>query len=285
MICAIRTSLRSCLHRLVGTSQRTVNLLLIKLLMVPLLLCGVTLAGRRWGQNLAGWLGSFPIVAGPILLILAIENGNDFGARAAQHALAGIAAAMVFYVGYARLADRFLWPTTLAAALAMWAVAIAVLQTLPPLLPVAAGVAVAALLAAPRVMGSRVAPATRFAPHPLELPARMALGAALTLLTSALGARLGPDASGYAALFPIVGAVVASFNHATHEARAAGAFLAGMNRGMWSVATFCLTLALALPHWSLSTSFGAAFAGTVVTHAATRPGASWRFSVRPRRAQ
>ena len=63
-------------------------MILLKLLLVPLLLAAVTLAGRRWGQSVAGWLGSFPIVAGPILLILSIENGAGFGARAAQMAMA-----------------------------------------------------------------------------------------------------------------------------------------------------------------------------------------------------
>ena len=247
------------------------NLLAIKLLGVPLLLALVTMAGRRWGQNLAGWLGSFPIVAGPILLILAIENGNAFGARSAQMSLAGIAAAMVFYVAYARLADRFGWVATLLLALAAWVGAVGALQLLPPVLPIAAAVALASLLASPRAMGPRPAPSASLAPHPLELPARMAFGAGLTVLTSALGARLGPEASGYAALFPIVGAVVASFNHATHEARAAGAFLAGMTRGMWSVGTFCLTLALALPRWPIGVAFTVALAATVATHAVMRP--------------
>ncbi len=257
------------------------SLLLVKLLLVPLLLAIVTMAGRRWGQNLAGWLGSFPIVAGPILLILAIENGNAFGARAAQMSLAGIAAAMVFYVAYARLADRLGWGVTLALSLALWALAAGALQLLPQQLPWAAAVALLSLLLAPRAMGTRPAPSAGFAPHPLELPARMGLGAALTVCTSALGARLGPEISGYAALFPIVGAVVASFNHATHEARAAGAFLAGMTRGMWSVGTFCLTLALALPHWPIAVAFGVAVAGTVATHALMRPRARPRPLVEP----
>jgi hypothetical protein len=99
----------------------------------------------------------------------------------------------------------------------------------------------------------------------------MVVGAALTVTTSALGARLGPDASGYAALFPVIGAVVAAFNHATHGARAAGAFLFGMTRGMWSVGTFCLTLVLALPRLPLALAFSIAVAGTVATHAIMRP--------------
>jgi len=131
------------------------SLLALKLLLVPLLIAAVTLAGRRWGQNLAGWLGSFPIVAGPILLILAIENGNAFGARAAQMSLAGIAAAMVFYVAYARLAEGRSWAPTLVLSLLAWGVAVTGLQWLPQTLPFAALAALASLLAARFALGER----------------------------------------------------------------------------------------------------------------------------------
>lgn len=246
-------------------------MILLKLLLVPLLLAAVTLAGRRWGQSVAGWLGSFPIVAGPILLILSIENGAAFGARAAQMAMACIAATMAFFVVYARLSDRLGWPATMAASLVVWGVAVALLQALPQTLPVATALALVALALSPAAMGARPVPAERRAPHPLELPARMLAGAALTLATSGLGARFGAEASGYAALFPVVGATVAGFSHAANGAPSAGAFLHGMTRGMWSVAVFCGALALGLARWPIAPAFAAATAATVAMHAFTRP--------------
>ncbi|HBF50271.1 MAG TPA: hypothetical protein DDX04_07705, partial [Massilia sp.] len=56
--------------------------LALKLVLVPLLIYLVTLAGRRWGPSVAGWLSAFPIVAGPILLTLALEQGAPFAASA-----------------------------------------------------------------------------------------------------------------------------------------------------------------------------------------------------------
>lgn len=243
----------------------------IKLLLVPALLALVTVAGRRWGAVVAGWLGSFPIVAGPILLILAIEFGPQFGARAAQRSLAGIAAAMVFYVTYARLAGRAGWLASLVGALAAWAASLAVLQLMPQTLPAAAAVALAALAIAPRLLGTPL-PLRAVAPlHPLELPTRMAAGAGLTVFTAWIGARLGPDASGYAALFPVVGLVVSVFSHASQGAGSAQQFLRGMTRGMWSVATVCCTLILLLPRSGIATAFAAAVAVGVATHALMRP--------------
>ena len=66
-------------------------LLLVKLLLVPGLIGGITLAGRRWGPAVAGWLSGFPVVTGPILLFVALEQGPQFASTTAAAALAGLA--------------------------------------------------------------------------------------------------------------------------------------------------------------------------------------------------
>ena len=257
-------------------------MLALKLLLVPTLLAAVTLAGRRWGQRTAGWLGSFPIVAGPILLILAIEHGSPFAALAAERAMAAIAATMAFFVVLARLAPRLRWASALGVAFIAWVALVAALSWLPATLPIATLAAVVALALAPLAMGAELATpaataataATGPAPSPpsrWELPSRMLAGAALALITSHLGARFGPETSGYAALFPVVGATAAGFNLARQGAPAAVSFLRGMNRGMWSVAVFCGVLALALLHLTVPAAFGIALLATIVSHAIVQP--------------
>ncbi|MCX7050825.1 MAG: hypothetical protein NTV91_03065 [Proteobacteria bacterium] len=254
-------------------------MLALKLLLVPTLLAAVTLAGRRWGQRTAGWLGSFPIVAGPILLILAIEHGAPFAALAAERAMAAIAATMAFFVVLARLAPRLRWASALGVALIAWVALVAALSWLPATLPIATLAAVVALALAPLAMGAELAtPAATAATGPTpsrpsrwELPSRMLAGAALALITSHLGARFGPETSGYAALFPVVGATAAGFNLARQGAPSAVSFLRGMNRGMWSVAVFCGVLSLALLHLTVPAAFGIALLATVVSHAIVQP--------------
>ena len=254
-------------------------MLALKLLLVPTLLAAVTLAGRRWGQRTAGWLGSFPIVAGPILLILAIEHGAPFAALAAERAMAAIAATMAFFVVLARLAPRLRWASALGVALIAWVALVAALSWLPATLPIATLAAVVALALAPLAMGAELAtPAAPAATGPTpsrpsrwELPSRMLAGAALALITSHLGARFGPETSGYAALFPVVGATAAGFNLARQGAPSAVSFLRGMNRGMWSVAVFCGVLSLALLHLTVPAAFGIALLATVVSHAIVQP--------------
>ena len=153
---------------------------------------------------------------------------------------------------------------------------VAALSWLPATLPIATLAAVVARALAPLAMGAELASpaATGPAPSPpsrWELPSRMLAGAALALITSHLGARFGPETSGYAALFPVVGATAAGFNLARQGAPAAVSFLRGMNRGMWSVAVFCGVLALALLHLTVPAAFGIALLATIVSHAIVQP--------------
>jgi len=80
--------------------------LLLKILLVPLLIVGVTLGARRWGPRIGGWLNGLPVVAGPVLYFLGIEQGAPFMARAAEATLAGLVAVAAFALVYAWTALR-----------------------------------------------------------------------------------------------------------------------------------------------------------------------------------
>jgi len=250
--------------------------LLLKILLVPVLIASVTLVGRRYGQRVGGWLGSFPIVAGPILFILSFENGAEFGAAAAYSAFIAIVPAMIFYVIYARLALRAAWWIAAGLGIVIWCLVAGLLWRLDLSMVFAFMAVVAAPWWSGRAMpdlsvdgrgDGRVA----VSPHPLELPARMATGAMVTLITSELGKHGGASIGGFASLFPSIGLVVAAFNHARSGPAAAIFFLKGMTHGMWSVGTFCVTLTLTLPKLGLTAGFGLAVLVAVATHAISRP--------------
>ncbi|MBE0594507.1 MAG: hypothetical protein IH616_19125, partial [Gemmatimonadales bacterium] len=50
-------------------------MLVLKLTLVPLLIAGVTMIGRRWGARIAGMFAAMPVVAGPIAMFLTLEQG------------------------------------------------------------------------------------------------------------------------------------------------------------------------------------------------------------------
>jgi hypothetical protein len=82
-----------------------VTLLAVKIILSPLCVLAVSLAGRRWGLGVAGVLGGLPVVAGPILLIETVIHGDEFGAEAAGGTLLGLAALTAFVLVYSRLAQ------------------------------------------------------------------------------------------------------------------------------------------------------------------------------------
>ncbi|WP_431478872.1 hypothetical protein [Massilia eburnea] len=96
------------------------SILALKLFLVPWLIYAVTLAGRRWGPAVAGWLSAFPIVAGPILLAISLEQGAGFAAAAAQGTLLAVLAMIVFSLTYAWASGRMGVAGAMPLALGAW---------------------------------------------------------------------------------------------------------------------------------------------------------------------
>lgn len=252
----------------VSGSSRTVfiTLLLLKLLLVPALVLGVTLAGRRWGPETAGWLSAFPILSGPILLILALEHGAGFAATAAQFTLLAVLAILIFSVAYAWIAQRRGWPDSLLIALCCYALAVIGLRRIEMPLPSAFATVIAALLlapfafpAVPRWISNRTA-------NKEHLALRVGSAALLVLLVTFGAQLLGPRWSGLLAMFPVMSSVLVAFSHQESGAGYAVRMLRGMLQGYFSFACFCAVLAFALPELGIARSFIAALAVAVPVH-------------------
>ena len=242
--------------------------LALKLILVPLLIYLVTLAGRRWGPAVAGWLSAFPIVAGPILLTLALEQGQPFAASAAEGTLLSVLAILVFCVVYAWASGRWRVAGAMLLALSAWGLAVALLQTLrlPP--GVAFVLVWCALLLAVRLF-PRAVPATG-GPRRNDLPWRMLAAGALVLLVTAGAASMGPRLSGFFAMFPVMGSVLVGFAHAGSGRASAVALLRGMVCGFFGFSVFCVTLAMQLRHGVLGSAFALALGCALVVHVAAR---------------
>src|SRR6185437_4208153 len=135
--------------------------LTLKLVLTPALIGAATLAGRRWGQAVGGWLVGLPLTTGPVAFFIALDHGAAFGAAAVMGSLVGAVAEAAFSVAYAwsavrgpRLLDG--WPPALLAGSAAYAATALVLQPLG-LGPVALAVVVvgAGPLAAPHARRGR----------------------------------------------------------------------------------------------------------------------------------
>jgi hypothetical protein len=217
--------------------------LLLKLFLVPGLIALVTLAGRRFGPRFGGWLNALPLVAGPVLFFLTLEQGETFVARAAQGTLAGLAAVAAFAVIYSWMAvARRWWECVLVGWAAFGALTIA-LQAVPWTAVSGLALALAAFGAA-RFLLPRLPEAPPPARAPAwDLPLRMASAVVLVPLVTGLAARLGPRLSGAITQFPIATTILLAFTHAQQGAPAAVGFLRAFLPAMWSFAVFCFVLA------------------------------------------
>src|SRR5207244_11689777 len=63
--------------------------LALKLVVTPLLIGAASLAGRRWGSAVGGWLSGTPLTSGSFVLFLALDHGPRFAARAAAARVEG----------------------------------------------------------------------------------------------------------------------------------------------------------------------------------------------------
>lgn len=239
------------------------GLILLKLTLVPALIAVVTLAGRRWGPAVAGWLSAFPVVSGPILLFMSLEQGAGFAATAATGTLTAVLANLAFGIGYARAASlRHPWPISLAVGWAAYALVVTALSTTALPIAHAAILVPIALGLAPYVYPSPSATHQPSAPKHAkgDLWLRMLSGALLTGTVTHLAFSIGPTLSGMLAMFPVMGSVLAVFTHRHEGAAATIRLLKGMVLGYYAFSAFCLALALTLPSWSLASSFMAALA-------------------------
>ncbi len=249
-------------------------MLALKLLLVPSFLALITLVGRRWGPSVSGWLAGFPFVAGPILLLVAIERGAAFAATSASAALGAVVASLAYMLAYAWTSRRRPWPIACLAGLLAWFVAAGLLRLMLVLLPWDPWPSLVVALLGLRWIVPRFPPAQQvtIGAHlpTYELPVRMAAGALLTVIVTGVSVHIGPAWSGLVTIFPVLSMVLAVFSHRAHGAGYVGAMLRSMAVGLWGLLVFCFALALLLPRLPMAWSFVVATALAIAAQLAVR---------------
>ena len=250
----------------------------LKLVLTPLLIGAASLAGRRWGQAVSGWLVGLPLTSAPIAFFLALEHGTGFAAAAALGSLMGALAEVAFCVAYAWLAPRRRWWIAFAAAGAGFAAVAVLLQRLAPP-PLALVLAVFAFLALTlRLLPRGSARATRSSPPAWDIPARMFITTVLVLAITGFAPMLGPRLSGVLATFPVYAGILTVFAHRLDGAAAAVEVLRGLLLGLFAFAGFFVVLGAALEPLGVAPAFAAA----TVTALAIQAGSLWFVLASPR---
>lgn len=243
--------------------------LALKLILTPLLVGAASLAGRRWGSAVGGWLIGIPFTSGPVAFFLAVDHGLHFAAAAAVGILAGAASQAAFCLGYSWTAQRVEWPYSLLAATLAFGAATAVLEFLvlpaPALFVLMIVVLVVALFLMP---GQSRRSADRSDVPRWDIPTRMVVATAFVVALTSAAPLLGPRLAGLLAPFPLYGAVLAVFAHRVQGSGPAVGVLRGLLLGLFAFASFFLVLALLLPD-GIAPAIGAAIVVALVVQGAS----------------
>ncbi len=248
------------------------NQLLLKIILTPTLIGAASLAGRRWGPGISGWLVGLPFTSGPIIFFVALGQGVDFARATAIGSLTGALSQTVFCLAYAWLATRADWPLTVLAGGAAFLAATLALQGASLPLPALFGGILLALAVGLRLMPRAARPAPGAGRWPRwDLPARMLVATAFVVLLTELAPALGPHLTGLLAPFPIYASILAAFAHQQQGPAAAAGVLRGLLLGLFAFAGFYLTLAALLGPAGIA----AAFAAAIAVALGTQGGALW----------
>jgi len=254
------------------------GLLLLKLILTPIFIGGVSLAGRRWGPSVSGLLMGLPLTSGPISLFLALQYGPAFAARSAVGNLAGQGSNCCFFLAYGLASRRMRWPGCVAVSLGAFLAATALGNQVTWTLAGAAAFVLAGILVVARLLPKGELSARPSATPWWDLPARMVVATAFVLALTGCARTLGPQLSGLLAPFPVYGVVLAAFTQRQDGPVAASRLLLGNVLGSFAFLAFFLVAANGLERGFLVWSYVLAAAGAVATSAAL----FWGLNARPR---
>lgn len=238
-------------------------MLLFKIIIAPVLIGLISLAGRRWGHGISGWLLGLPVNAGPILAFMVLQEGRSFASAAAIGCLLGMVAWAAFVLIYALCCPGLPW---WASMLIGWA-AYGIVAFL--LLPVHLGagwtfILVASVLTTMLFILPRPSESDPVSPPgKYELWLRMITATIMVVAITGVAKALGPQRSGILIAFPAFTTVLVVFSH-QQSASSAVKTLRGVNIGLYTIAMFFLVLSTCLVRMGAVLAFSLALAAAVL---------------------
>lgn len=223
-----------------------------------------SLAARRWGHAVSGYLGGMPLIGGPITFFLALDHGADFAARSALFTVAAVAAQAAHLLAFGHAGrGGARWFVALPLGWLAFALVAMLAARLPWQPAFAYGAALACLALAawglPRPHGAATPPAI---PR-IELRLRLVAAVALAAFILWSAPRFGPVVSGILLSLPITGSIMPPFTLALYGADALARLLRGFVVGITGFASFFVVVAASAPAWGIGWSFAAAVAAAL----------------------
>lgn len=242
-------------------------MLIFKLTITPLLIGLISLADKRWGATVGGWLIGLPLTSAPITAFVALEVGPAFAAQMALGILMGLLSQALFCITYAWLASRLNWLGCWLIGWAVFGLSTLIMNqlTLPIMLVFLMLIVVLGLILArwPSINtqgGSAAAPAW-------ALWGRMGAATSMVVILTSSARWLGPQLSGLLAPLPIFATVFTIFAHSLQGVCPARQILHGVIVSSFACATFFIVIGSGIERWGLGWTFCIATCAALLTQA------------------
>jgi hypothetical protein len=246
------------------------NILILKLALAPIIIGSASLAGRKWGPAVSGWIVGLPLTSGPVAFILAISHGAAFAFGAVRGTLSGGFSLIAFCLTYAWLARKFNWVISALGSLSVFTGMTALLENVDlPLIPLFCAIIVVILIGLWRMPKQDKLGVAESTPGVWDIPARILVGTSFILLMTGIAPYIGPRLTGLLTTIPLYAGILTIFAHRQHGHAGANSVLRGLILGLFSFAGFYLVLGLLIQNTSLAVSFGASILSALIVQGLT----------------
>lgn len=241
--------------------------LILKLTLAPGLVVLATVIARRFGDRVSGLLSGFPVIAAPIAVIYAVEQGPGFTAEASSAAILGLVPSTVFSVVVASAATRGRLVASLGLGAVAYALTLALAIRFEPSISASAGAALLSIVAGYAVLKRLLRTGSCPTDGSDLLIWRVALTIFLVLALTAAAGQLSPHIAGLLIPIPIITVVMAGFTQVRRGGAAVRDLLQGLVLAYLSFLTFFVVLATTLTRTTPTAAFAAATAGAILVWA------------------
>lgn len=245
------------------------NVLVLKLILAPIIIGSASLAGRRWGAAISGWLVGLPLTSGPVAFFLALSHDRAFVFDAIRGTLSGGFSLIAFSLTYAWTAKRFNWVVSIFTSMLVFAGMTMLMQNIIiPFIPLFFCV-LAVIFAGLWWMPKQESVISSSTPGKWDIPARIFIGTSFILLITGIAPYIGARLTGLLTTIPLYISILTIFAHRHDGHASANNVLHGLILGLFSFAGFYLVLGLLIEQISLTVSFGAAILATLIVQGAS----------------
>lgn len=229
-------------------------ILFLKLLGAPILIALASLIGKSHGHRAAGLISGLPVIGGPVILCVWMQQGPEFAMNSSYALPGGLFALSAHLLVFQRLSKRCNWVVCLLSGWAAFVLVGAMIAYVKLSAPVASVLGLSSIcvldLLLPRVNVKTTLPSL----GKIELIGRMLAGLTLVVLITGLARQVGPLLTGLFTVFPVTGSVMPAFTLANAGPDAMVVLLRGYLSGLFGLGACFIVLAPLIPimsWWSL----------------------------------